>query len=101
MRKHRNFHAWQRAIRSYGIDCGDGFAEPHDSGEPSRCAESLGFGEPYADGHQDGATGEAGTEEDGAGCSRAAETFDERTCRRSDTGEAGGLLSAQQRGDVL
>jgi hypothetical protein len=100
MREYGNVHGRQRAIRSHGIDFCRGFARSHDFGEPSGFAESLGFGEPHADGHQDGTAGETTAEEDDAGRTRAAETFD-RTCCLSDTGPAGGLLSEEQRGDML
>lgn len=101
MREYSNVHAGQRAIRSHGIDFCRGFAKSYDSGEPGGFAQFLAFGEPYADGDQDGAAGEAGTEEDSAGCSRAAEAFDDRARRRADAHDTGRLLSAQQRGHVL
>ena len=73
MREYGNVYGRQRAIRSHGIDFCRGFARFHDSGEPgSFRLSSLAFSEPYADGHQDGAAGETGTEEDDVGCSRAA-----------------------------
>jgi hypothetical protein len=101
MREYGNVYCRQRGIRNHGVDFWPGFGKSHDSGEPGGFAQSLAFGEPYADGDQDGAAGETGTEEDSAGCSSAAEAFDERACRRAGAHDNGELSSAQQRGDVL